>query len=474
MSLWGATVITNLMSAIPWVGQDIVELKEITEIYSEAIYLSSLPIIGTVHKNALKKGKNNSRLENQEYLNIPSSFLAFFAGLVDGDGYIQITKTTKGFITMKLVISLHLEDLSTLEYINSVLKVGKLNIYRDNRSPTCKLVINRTDLQEIVFPLFLYNNIFFLTETRTNQFNLAMHILKNDIRTYDKISSIENVPASFELPKTPSDYTNLLFFRNWIVGFAMSEGSFFVKTNNDGCFQLKQRIHINLFEAFKLVFDTNRKIETEKGLYNQFGVSSKSDIQKVIDFFSFSGLHPLVGRRLIEYLTWVDALKGRSYQIDNKQILHSGFLYSNQIICCIIYIVCLIIYNINPEGVNYICFSVTPLVLYVDADKDKVIAIKDNRKKSGIYRWTHKESGKCYIGSAVDLGRRFSIYYSYLAIIRQAKHSIIYKSLLKYGYSAFSLEILEYCDIKDTIKREQFYIDSLNPEYNILKIAGHG
>lgn len=26
MSLWGATVITNLISAIPWIGQDIVEL----------------------------------------------------------------------------------------------------------------------------------------------------------------------------------------------------------------------------------------------------------------------------------------------------------------------------------------------------------------------------------------------------------------------------------------------------------------
>ena len=307
MSLWGATVITNLMSAIPWVGQDIVESKEITKIYSEAIILSTLPVIGTVHKNALKKGKNNSRLENQEYLNIPSSFLAFFAGLVDGDGYIQITKTTKGFITMKLVISLHLEDLSTLEYINSVLKVGKLNIYRDNRSPTCKLVINRTDLQEIVFPLFLYNNIFFLTETRSDQFNLAMYILKNDIRTFDKIP--KDIPASFELPKTPLDYTKLLFFRNWIVGFAMSEGSFFVKANNDGCFQLKQRIHINLFEAFKLVFDTNRKVETEKGLYNQFGVSSKSDIQKVIHFFSFSGLHPLVGLKGIQYIKWLNSLR---------------------------------------------------------------------------------------------------------------------------------------------------------------------
>lgn len=373
---------------------------------------------------------------------------------------------------MKLVISLHLEDLSTLEYINSVLKVGKLNIYRDNRSPTCKLVINRTDLQEIVFPLFLYNNIFFLTETRSDQFNLAMYILKNDIRTFDKIP--KDIPASFELPKTPLDYTKLLFFRNWIVGFAMSEGSFFVKANNDGCFQLKQRIHINLFEAFKLVFDTNRKVETEKGLYNQFGVSSKSDIQKVIHFFSFSGLHPLVGRRLIEYLTWVDAIK-KHHRIDSKKILHSSFLYSNQVIFWILYLIYIIIYCIYPEGytiLNDICLNLTPLVLYINADKDKVIAIKNNRKKSGIYRWTHKESGKYYIGSAVDLGRRFSNYFSYPWIISQAKSSIICKSLLKYGYSEFSLEIIEYCDIKDTIKREQFYIDSLNPEYNILKIAG--
>lgn len=74
-----------------------------------------------------------------------------------------------------------------------------------------------------------------------------------------------------------------------------------MKCNNDGCFQLKQRIHTNLFEAFKLVFNTNRKINTTNN-YSQFSVSSKADIQNVINFFSFSGLHPLVGRRLLEYL----------------------------------------------------------------------------------------------------------------------------------------------------------------------------
>ena len=35
--------------------------------------------------------------------------------------------------------------------------------------------------------------------------------------------------------------------------------------------------------------------EFEKGIYNQFSVCSKADIQTVIDFFSFSGFHPLIG-----------------------------------------------------------------------------------------------------------------------------------------------------------------------------------
>ena len=82
----------------------------------------------------------------------------------------------------------------------------------------------------------------------------------------------------------------------------MSEGSFFIKKNNEGCFQLKQRMHILLFEAFKLIFETNRKISIEKDLYNQFSVSSKTDIQKVINFFSFSGFHPLIGLKGIQYL----------------------------------------------------------------------------------------------------------------------------------------------------------------------------
>ena len=50
--------------------------------------------------------------------------------------------------------------------------------------------------------------------------------------------------------------------------------------------------------------------------------------------------------------------------------------------------------------------------------------------------------------------------------------SLICKALLKYGYVGFRLENLEYCPSSIILSREQFYIDKLNPEYNILKVAG--
>lgn len=49
--------------------------------------------------------------------------------------------------------------------------------------------------------------------------------------------------------------------------------------------------------------------------------------------------------------------------------------------------------------------------------------------------------------------------------------SIICYALVKYGYKNFSLSILEYCNRTEVISREQYYLDLLNPSYNILKYA---
>lgn len=48
----------------------------------------------------------------------------------------------------------------------------------------------------------------------------------------------------------------------------------------------------------------------------------------------------------------------------------------------------------------------------------------------------------------------------------------IYQAIHKHGLQEFKLEILEYCDKIVTLEREQFYLDKLKPEYNLLKKAG--
>ena len=48
----------------------------------------------------------------------------------------------------------------------------------------------------------------------------------------------------------------------------------------------------------------------------------------------------------------------------------------------------------------------------------------------------------------------------------------ICKGLIKYGYAGFKLEILEFCPVDVLMVREQYFIDQLQPEYNILKLSG--
>lgn len=62
-------------------------------------------------------------------------------------------------------------------------------------------------------------------------------------------------------------------------------------------------------------------------------------------------------------------------------------------------------------------------------------------------------------------------YYNIKYITRASKSSLICRALLKYGYSSFTLDILEYCETSVLIEREQYYIDNLKPEYNVLKVA---
>jgi hypothetical protein len=131
-------------------------------------------------------------------------------GLIDGDGYISITKTKKNFIKICLVISLHINDISTLNYLQSVLKIGKIRTYpKLGNKNVCKLVINKTDLQVYLFPLLIYHNMYFLTKVRSEQYNKALYIMKNDIKFFSDIP--DNSFSSLNIVNS-KDVLKLKFF----------------------------------------------------------------------------------------------------------------------------------------------------------------------------------------------------------------------------------------------------------------------
>lgn len=111
------------------------------------------------------------------------------------------------------------------------------------------------------------------------------------------------------------------------------------------------------------------------------------------------------------------------------------------------------------------------LMVFSNADKDKLAILNYIKGKAGIYMWTNKLNGKKYVGSSVDLRRRLLEYYNVNRLLNE-KSMPIYLSLLKYGYQGFSLTILEFCDIDSLVSREKHYFDVYSPEYNILKTPG--
>ena len=118
--------------------------------------------------------------------------------------------------------------------------------------------------------------------------------------------------------------------------------------------------------------------------------------------------------------------------------------------------------------------NIIPVVYYPNTGILKTKILKDNKTKSGVYRWTNVISNKSYIGSSINLYLRLRTYFSTGSMnkLLLTRSSYIYRALLKYGPSNFSLEILEYCEPDKLLEREQYYIDYLKPEYNIAKIAG--
>jgi group I intron endonuclease len=128
-------------------------------------------------------------------------------------------------------------------------------------------------------------------------------------------------------------------------------------------------------------------------------------------------------------------------------------------------------YYTTLSGNPLVNSEINQVKVYGDAYAMRKDILKENKGKSGIYMLTNKLTKDIYIGQSADICKRFKHYFN-LSYIKSKDSFIISRALIKYVYSNFSVTILEYCDKSDLFIKEQYYFNKLNPQYNILKIAG--
>jgi group I intron endonuclease len=96
--------------------------------------------------------------------------------------------------------------------------------------------------------------------------------------------------------------------------------------------------------------------------------------------------------------------------------------------------------------------------------------------KSGIYRLLNVSTGKFYIGSGLDIVRRWRGHKSNLNSNCHCNYRL-QNAWNKYGQDSFRFYVLEYCAKEMLLTREQYWFDvtgcsNRDIGYNIAKLAG--
>ena len=129
----------------------------------------------------------------------------------------------------------------------------------------------------------------------------------------------------------------------------------------------------------------------------------------------------------------------------------------------------------NPKkGKNKIIFeklnNIQAEAKFIDLKESKSDILLNIKDKSGVYMFFNLINGDYYIGSSINLARRFRVHLNSVDSVKLP----LPLAINKYGPNNFVFLILKFCDKKEDICLgfEQHYLDLYKPKYNILKIAG--
>ena len=335
MSLWGATVITNLFSAIPWIGQSLVEflwggflLEEeplgINKFMPILLNAGIIPIVRKVDGyvktyNCINVIKPNTRglsagIRDITYFKVPQRLhagdlsYAYLVGLIEADGWFSISKKGE-YLLYEFGLELATGDEQLIYKIKSLLGIGTVH-YRDtkDRSKTILLrVRNKSHLIDIILPIFdrypmISNKQYDYLRFKNSLVQGIKHYkdLGEYIRPTDNLHTIDSI-------------LSLPYFSSWLVGFIEGEGCFSTykpSSSNSlvASFDIGQTNAELLIQAIAKHLGFRQSIYKDSTNCYKLKVSSVRSIENVIKFMHNTSVK-LLGFKKLQYILWLKELR---------------------------------------------------------------------------------------------------------------------------------------------------------------------
>lgn len=335
MSLWGATVITNLISAIPWIGQDIVEFiwgGLYTDephcgdvVFKILLNAGTSPILGfayglfllfwtiicvkiamTWRQSAGVRSLHTS--EASQRLHAEDLTYAYIVGLFEGDGFFSITKKGK-YLTYELGIELSIKDVQLIYKIKALLGIGVVSFRKRGEVEMVSLRIRvKNHLKNFILPIFDKYPMFSNKQYDYLRFRSALLsgiIYSEDLPEYTR----SNVPLN-----SIESIIEKSYFSAWLVGFIEAEGCFSIyklKKDNDylvASFDIAQKDGDILIKAISKYLSFTTAVCLDKYNCSRLKVTSVRSIENTIKFL-YRAPVKLLGNKRLQYLLWIKQLR---------------------------------------------------------------------------------------------------------------------------------------------------------------------
>lgn len=107
----------------------------------------------------------------------------------------------------------------------------------------------------------------------------------------------------------------------------------------------------------------------------------------------------------------------------------------------------------DPEPLRKVIWS----YYYQNAAKDMINRVLGKEPKTGIYKITNIDSGRCYVGQSAEISTRWLSHIKRGLGAEKATKNKLYPEMLKLGPENFTFEIIEECSRADLDAREDYW-----------------